>query len=261
MIRTALLQELGDGRLMPEIRNLAAGLGRRGVACRFFLDKHLLRGRVPLSRDTLVAGHIPVVVAALRQMEIDPPVPDDYPACLRPWLHRRVWISTVAELVEQLQTDRGLPVFAKPLGRHKRFTGHVFESFDDLRMLGGTSARTAIACSQVVKWRSEHRVYVVQSRIAGIGHYRGDPAIAPDRQEIEAAVATYTASGRAPAGYGIDFGVLATGQTALIEVNDGYALGNYGLDDDAYTELIVARWCELVADGSDGPHALEGSRV
>jgi hypothetical protein len=34
-----------------------------------------------------------------------------------------------------------------------------------------------------------------------------------------------TLSGLAPAGYGIDFGILSTGETALVEVNDFYSLG------------------------------------
>jgi hypothetical protein len=63
---------------------------------------------------------------------------------------------------------------------------------------------------------------------------------------VRDAVAAYQSSGVAPAGYGIDFGVLSTGETALVEVNEGYGLGSYGLDDAAYADLIIARWCELV---------------
>ncbi|MFN7976011.1 MAG: ATP-grasp domain-containing protein [Acidobacteriota bacterium] len=54
-------------------------------------------------------------------------------------------------------------------------------------------------------------------------------------------------AGRARAGYGIDFGVLADGRTALVEMNDGYGLGSYALDPDLYTDLLVARWEELMA--------------
>lgn len=50
----------------------------------------------------------------------------------------------------------------------------------------------------------------------------------------------------APAGYGIDFGVTADRRTLLVEVNDGYALGCYGLQHDLYAQLLSARWSELV---------------
>jgi hypothetical protein len=56
-------------------------------------------------------------------------------------------------------------------------------------------------------------------------------------------------SGEAPAGYGIDFGLLSSGETALIELNDGYSLGSYDLDSADYTDLLIARWEELVGSG------------
>ena len=55
-------------------------------------------------------------------------------------------------------------------------------------------------------------------------------------------------SRNAKAAYGIDFGVLAQGDTALIELNDGFSLGSYGLDQSVYADLIVARWTELMSN-------------
>ena len=49
----------------------------------------------------------------------------------------------------------------------------------------------------------------------------------------------------APAAYAIDFGVTDDGRTLLIEVNDGYALGSYGLFYPDYSKLLSARWAEL----------------
>ena len=79
MLRGALLQERGNGRMDPEVRSLADELGRRGIPVEFFLDKRLHRGHVRLHRDVVVAGHIPVVLHALRQLGVEPPPPDDYP--------------------------------------------------------------------------------------------------------------------------------------------------------------------------------------
>lgn len=71
---------------------------------------------------------------------------------------------------------------------------------------------------------------------------------APD--VAESAVAVYLRSGTAPSAYGNDFGVLANGETALVEANDGYALGAYDIDADRYTELVLRRWSELVEAAS-----------
>jgi hypothetical protein len=252
MIRSALLQQLGNNRLEPEIKSLSIGLEKRGVPVEYFLEKQLQRRRLKLSPQTLVAGHIPVVIGALRQLRVEPPVPNDYPACLRPWLHRRMWTSSVRELVARIHGGNHAAVFAKPAGKHKRFRGHVYESWDDLRVIGGASDHTDVICCDLIEWKTEYRVYVVRGSIVGIGHYLGDPRVSLDRGEVERAVATFEASGEAPAGYGIDFGVLSTGQTALVEVNDGYSLGSYGLDDSLYTDLIVARWCQMVEQRPDG---------
>lgn len=47
----------------------------------------------------------------------------------------------------------------------------------------------------------------------------------------------------------MDFGVTEDGRTILIEVNDGYSLGAYGLEPTLYTRLLTARWAEL--NGTD----------
>src|SRR5690349_2886247 len=102
-IQGALLQQLGNGRLEEEIKSLAAELEKRGVPCKFFLAKHMQRRQLELRPEILVAGHIPVVLSALRQLGIDPPAPIDYPQCLEPWLRRRIWKSTVKDVVSTLQ--------------------------------------------------------------------------------------------------------------------------------------------------------------
>ena len=45
--------------------------------------------------------------------------------------------------------------------------------------------------------------------------------------------------------YGINFGVTSKGETLLVEVNEGYALGCYGLLPDLYVKMIITRWAEL----------------
>ena len=45
----------------------------------------------------------------------------------------------------------------------------------------------------------------------------------------------------APAGYSLDVGVTESGETALVEVNDGFSLGTYGLDPIEYAKLLSAR--------------------
>ena len=78
--------------------------------------------------------------------------------------------------------------------------------------------------------------------ILSVRPYKGDWRKHYDYRVIENAVKEFTS---APAGYAIDFGLTDDGRTLLIEVNDGYALGCYGLFYIDYAKLLSARWAEL----------------
>ena len=65
-------------------------------------------------------------------------------------------------------------------------------------------------------------------------------------KEVEEAVTIFENSNEKTAGYGIDFGVLLNGETALVEWNDGMALGNYGITPNDYAELFLARWEQIL---------------
>lgn len=162
-------------------------------------------------------------------------------------MRRRFWTGTVGDIVRRVHEDKGLPVFVKPAGQLKRFTGGIVASWSDLHVLGGAPDATPVHCVEVVNWVSEYRVYVLHGKIVGIRHYTGDSRVALDEQVVHEAIECLEASGDSIAGYGIDFGILGSGETALVEVNEGYGLGSYGLEDDVYTELLIARWAQLAA--------------
>jgi hypothetical protein len=229
-------------------------LERRGIPVTFFTAKRILRRQLPLGADTFIAGDIDAMHGAMLHLKIEVPAPDDYPESLRAWLHRRVWRSTLTRVEREILDGVGEPVFAKPADRRKSFIGRVFGSIDDFREIGGVSRREDVWCSEVVSWISEYRVYVIGARIVSIDHYAGDPAVPIDVATVEAALRAYRAAGEAPAGYGIDFGVLTSERTALVEANDGYSLGAYQIGAEEYTDLLFARWAELV-----GSRALAGA--
>ena len=49
-----------------------------------------------------------------------------------------------------------------------------------------------------------------------------------------------------PASCSMDICYTGDGRTLLVEFNDAYALGNYGLSSIAYAKLISARWAQLL---------------
>jgi hypothetical protein len=212
----------------------------------FYTAKKIHRRQLRLGPDTFIMGDMDAMHGAMQMLGITPPPPNDYPECLSRYLHRRVWRATLGDVEHHICEGDGSPLFAKPSERRKKFTGRVFDSLQDFCAVEGISRREPVWCSEDMTWKTEYRVYVIGETILAMDHYSGDSSLTLDRSTVEAALRDYRSSGTAPAAYGIDFGVLSTGETALVEANDGYALGAYEIDTASYTDLLFTRWRELL---------------
>ena len=113
--------------------------------------------------------------------------------------------------------------------------------------LDDASHKVRVWVSDAVEFVAEWRYFVHHREIVGVGHYHGDPLRAPDPEVVRAAVAAY----QGPAAHVIDLGVLADGQTALVEVNDGFSFGCYGLPPLAHAAMLASRWHEMVGLAED----------
>lgn len=189
-------------------------------------------------RGDVVVGGLGVVRARLCSLGVDTSE-INYPEELRPYLGRRLWRTTIDHVNTEVES---WPLFVKPV-EGKRFTGCVITSTKDLVGKGCCGEDFPVICSEVVNFVSEYRCFVKYGSILDVRHYRGDWSKAPDRMTVERAIASYTS---APAGYAADFGVTADGRTLLVEVNDGYSLGPYGLWPELYAQLLSARWAQMM---------------
>lgn len=245
--RTAVLELVAPGLLDEDLRGLESALERRGLSVHRVLAREVVRGSVDLRGVDLVAGRLPVVGAALRQLGHAVPAPLDYLDASDDVLGRRVWPSTLAAVAAGLEL-RGEPVFVKPRGATKRFTGRVVSDPVDLRSLPVRSGSTPVWCSDVVDIAAEHRIFVRQGAVVGARQYDG-AAREPDDAELAARASRIVQSllPRLPAGCAVDVAELGDGTVVLVEVNDGYSLGRYGLDADAYLGVLLTRWAELTA--------------
>ena len=192
-----------------------------------------------LEPDSLVVGFGDDIHKALIALKIEPPVEINYPQELETFLDRKLWRSSVNYIAKHPEFWN---VFIKPAQEFKKFKGRVINTPKDLIGCGDELQDTEIWCSEPVNFLAEWRCFVRYNKILDVRRYRGDWGLhfAPDI--IRAAVAAYTS---APASYAIDFGLTASGKTLLVEVNDGYSVGAYGLVPIDYAQFLSARWAEL----------------
>lgn len=242
MIKKAYIQEYGNRKTEPEFEGVKKVLESRGIDCEFFTIKRLLRDQLQINRETFVVGdHISMShIFKKRSTQL----PSSYPESLRKYLKRNIWETTVRKLIMNGNDDL-INVFVKPKSKAKLFTGFVIQSNYDLLRLESLPKETELFCSPVVEWLSEFRVFVNQSEIVGIKNYSGKENIQLNMDTVETAIEEFENSNERTSGYGIDFGILKNGETALVEWNDGFALGSYGLEKEIYTDLILKRWEEI----------------
>lgn len=232
---------------IPGNRNLFAsyeGFSERGIECRFFVPTELPTRLDELAAEGMgpvVAGTIPVVRAALGILGIPVPSPLDYPSELQDRLGRRIWRTTLGAVRRDWRPES--PLFVKTAELGKAFTGHLIAQFNDLLKSSAFPDDLLVWASEPLPpLRSEFRAYVLRGEVVGVKHYAGDYEATPRRTFVEGMVADWR---DAPVAYALDVGI-ADDREVLVEANDAYALGNYGLPSVIYAQLVEARWEEFV---------------
>ncbi len=227
--------------LPDSVNNFAAwdGFTQLGVETAPFYGFGDIQELADLGPTVGVAGFICDVYQALDKLKIPRPEVLYYPPELEAFLGRTMRLTTLQEVRRSAQRT-----FIKPV-ELKEFTGFVYDGFEPSRrnVVTHDDDLKVWAC-EPVEFLSEYRCFVSEGKILDVRHYKGDWSKAPNKKTVEAAVQAFKSS---PKAYGLDFGVTSDGKTLLVEANDGFALGNYGLHSVLYAKLLAARWEELTA--------------
>ena len=174
---------------------------------------------------------------------------NDYPKCLNKYLHRKIWESSIKDIKAELFNEYIInPIFIKPKNKLKKFTGFIIKSIDDLNKINNAGDSTKVICSEPVNFISEYRCPVINGEIKDLCYYSGDSNIKIDKSIVQKMVKEFLNS---PKAYCIDVGVLSSGETALIEVNDAFSIGIYSMSKEVYAELLITRWNEIKGYKSD----------
>lgn len=224
----------------PNTYAAADGFTQMGIEIVPFYGFGDLESVTDLGPDAIVCGNIGDVWTALKVMGLPRPDGLDYPDHLKWLLGREIRQMTLADI--WYRTDQ---VFVKPASL-KLFTGLVWDP-DDPRSrlsLAPYPDDTPVLVTDVVDFVSEWRCFVKHDLVIGVKHYKGEWDKAPNRKVLNEAVRL--GKGRMPAAYALDLGVTSCGVTLLVEANEGFALGHYGLSSIVYARFLEARWEQFV---------------
>jgi hypothetical protein len=200
---------------------------------------------VVLDAEQPVIGGLDNVVTAFDQLGVV--LPDiDYPGALRPFL---VAPDARFETLGWARHARDQwPLFVKPTTGRKEFTGLVLRRTDDLLKITSQPDDLPVYVSAAVDFRDrvEWRAFLIDGTVRDIRPYSASPnGDAPTKTLIQSFANQWASI---PAGCSIDVVNLGDNQSPdwrIVECNDGYSLGSYGLFRHTYTELLVKRWAQL----------------
>ncbi len=187
-------------------------------------------------------GTVEFCLFAMDRQGIQRPEPIDYPPAIWSFEACGHRLGTVADLPSGWSPDKPCGLHVKPWQTklpHDRW-----------------NPDTPVWVANWHRFGPEYRVYVCHGEILGMARYDDWEMDDPDWPDLDLAkirrmIDLYQDAG-APAGYGLDVGISdQDGQTFLVEVNDGWALGYYPRGTCSagdYLRLLRERWGELVGN-------------
>lgn len=229
-----------------------------------------------VTRDDIVLDYIDQCNEIFAKFSATPNVPD-YPKVMNEFLGRKIWKDNINSIsMDESKWSRG--TFVKPV-KNKVFTGRVIQSITDLVGCGSSTENYEVYVSQAVDIKAEWRCFIRYDKIIDIRPYglgvltnkNNSWKYHYDYEVVEKMLDKFKTWENRPTACSMDIAVIDTDipvkivkeddngneiligwrrrpnyKTILVEFNDAYALGNYGLHHLAYAKLISARWSQLL---------------
>jgi hypothetical protein len=161
-----------------------------------------------------------------------------YPEKLIQFLGREIYEIQVKDILK-IKEEK----FVKPV-RPKAFATLITNDEDQFVNLMNIDDNEKAYVSDIINFESEWRVYINKNNIEAICNYKGDPTLFPDVDIIKAMIYSW----EGPVCYVLDVGV-SQKKTLLVEFNDFYSIGNYGLFPEKYAQMLLLRWSEFKCIG------------
>ena len=243
MIKLAYIQK-NKGEFFSETAySFWSGCEALGIDTKFFEQSSGLDD-LDLNEETMVFGGIKRVREAFTKLGvIQPTFGEMPPACLLDMYGRKIWATTMAEVRQGYEDNKFF--FIKPLRVHKLFSGHVTsESIGSLARTAPFPDDLEIQASDVMYFSAEYRLFIHEGRIRDCRFYRGDFRKLVDFSVSDRCIEAHVG---APVAYSLDLWVSDhDGKTYVVEMNDAFSLGGYGIPSIPYITMVVDRWEEII---------------
>ena len=202
-----------------------------------------------VDREDIVLDYIDQCNEIFHKFGITPRIPD-YPEVFQEYMGRRVWPDTINSIAND-ESKWSAGYFVKPL-RTKAFTGKIIRSIADLVGCGNWSEDYEVLVSEPLDILAEWRCFILYDRLLDVRPYgllldgsRESVFCHYDSSVLRGMMAAFTQWENRPAACAMDICLTGDGRTLLVEFNDAYALGSYGLPQVYYAKMISARWSQL----------------
>jgi hypothetical protein len=196
-------------------------------------------------KNDIVVGSVEATKAFWNAAGIEVPNYIGYPKSLEQFYGRTIKRTRFGKI-----TVDDLPIFIKPAYDVKLFTGFVLDKRATLHNIGmyysEVNPNTAVYTSKVIDIVSEYRCFVHNNKLVGIKNYSGDFGCFPNIYTIYEMIQKY--KHEAPISYTLDVGIIEkipNDETVLIEINDFWAIGGYGLDGKTYVRMLIDRFQQI----------------
>ena len=203
-----------------------------------------------VTREDIVIDYVDQCLYILSKFGVEPNLPD-YPDVLTGFLGRKVWRDTI----NHIASDEKLwsaGYFVKPI-RQKAFTGRVINSIADLQGCGSCYEDYEVLVCEPLDMVAEWRCFIKYDEIIDVRPYGSvieqgyvGYKYHYDTTVLMAMLNKFKTWEDRPNACSMDICVTKTGETCLVEMNDAYALGCYGLPCLLYAKFISARWSQLL---------------
>ncbi|RYX83202.1 DUF4343 domain-containing protein [bacterium] len=201
---------------------------------------------LPLDADTPLIAGIPPTWRALRKLGVEVDALPAIPNGLEAFAGRQFGECPLHEIRVRIAQE-GPPVFIKPrTADAKLFNGHVVARFRDLIQTAHIPDETTVWWSDALELRGEFRAFVLRGELVGLRHYFGDFRCHLDFARLDSALSQWQ---NRPIACSMDWALTQSGETILVEVNDAYSLGCYGLAPHLYAPMLAERWRQIVQSG------------